>query len=77
MTHDRVYQRARSEDEAMTVLRQGAGAQFDPLLLAHFFLHISDVRRILLENPDETTRSPATWQVIAQTESTTEPLPVG
>ncbi|MEN6448848.1 MAG: CHASE domain-containing protein [Thermoguttaceae bacterium] len=53
LTHDRVYRPAMSEDEALAVLREGAGTQFDPLLVAHFFLHHSEIRRIADQYPDE------------------------
>jgi putative two-component system response regulator len=54
LTHDRVYRPAIPEEEALTIMRQGAGAQFDPLLLAIFFSHLGEIGRIAGENPDET-----------------------
>jgi response regulator RpfG family c-di-GMP phosphodiesterase len=53
LTHDRVYRPAMTEEQALTILREGAGSQFDPLLLAHFFLHHSEIRRIAEQCPDE------------------------
>ena len=52
LTHARVYKSAMSEEEALGIMRSGAGSQFDPLLLAHFFLHLPEIRRISSEHPD-------------------------
>lgn len=52
LTHGRVYRPALPEEEALSILRKGAGSQFDPLLLATFFSCLEDVSRILRENPD-------------------------
>ena len=54
LTHARVYKPAMSEEEALAVMRAESGAQFDPLLLAHFFLHLPAIRRIAREHPDRT-----------------------
>ena len=54
LTHDRVYRRAMSEEKALTIMQAGAGTQFDPLLLTFFFLHLSEMRRIGEEYPDDT-----------------------
>ena len=53
LSHDRVYRPALPEDEILTILRKGAGTQFDPLLLTVFFAHYEEMRRIAQENPDE------------------------
>ncbi len=53
LTHARVYKPAMPEEEALDVLRSGAGTQFDPLLLAHFFLNLPEISRIASEHPDE------------------------
>jgi HD-GYP domain-containing protein (c-di-GMP phosphodiesterase class II)/CHASE1-domain containing sensor protein len=53
LTHDRVYHSAISEEEALALLQQGSGMQFDPYLLAHFFAHLTEIRRIARENHDE------------------------
>lgn len=52
LTHARVYKAAMSEEEALGIMRSESGEQFDPLLLAHFFLHLPEIRRIARENPD-------------------------
>jgi HD-GYP domain-containing protein (c-di-GMP phosphodiesterase class II)/CHASE1-domain containing sensor protein len=52
LTHDRVYRPAMPEDEVLEIMRQGAGAHFDPLLLAHFFMHLPEIRRIAEQHPD-------------------------
>ena len=56
LTHDRVYRPAMPEEQALSILQAGAGTQFDPLLLAHFFLHHSEIRRIAEQYPDEPLR---------------------
>jgi putative two-component system response regulator len=53
LTHDRVYHSAVPDEQALAILQQGAGSQFDPFLLAHFFAHLTEARRIARENPDE------------------------
>jgi CHASE1-domain containing sensor protein len=53
LSHDRVYRPAMPEEEVMKIMRQGAGMQFDPLLLTHFFLHLTEIRRIAQQLPDE------------------------
>jgi HD-GYP domain-containing protein (c-di-GMP phosphodiesterase class II) len=63
LSHDRVYRLALPEDEVLKLMQQGAGAQFDPMLLATFFSHFDDLRRISQENPDEAedAESPTSW----------------
>ncbi|MCE5267586.1 MAG: CHASE domain-containing protein [Planctomycetaceae bacterium] len=77
LTHDRVYRPAMSEEEALTILREGAGTQFDPLLLAHFFLHHSEIRRIAEQYPDQDHKSleqpqwvPPAWSDTAPADQT-------
>jgi putative two-component system response regulator len=53
LTHDRVYRPALPEDEAIEILRKGAGSHFDSLLLATFFTQLPEIRRVAQENPDE------------------------
>jgi len=53
LTHDRVYRPALPESEVLTIMQQGAGAHFDPLLMTFFFLHFSEIRRIATEHPDD------------------------
>ncbi|HBO45234.1 MAG TPA: hypothetical protein DD670_15160 [Planctomycetaceae bacterium] len=53
LTHDRVYRPALSQEEALEIMQQGAGTQFDPLLLTAFFSQSSEISRVALENPDE------------------------
>ncbi len=43
MTSDRVYQRARTRDEAMSELRRGAGTQFDPVVVDALCRHLRTV----------------------------------
>ena len=59
LTHDRVYRPAMSEEKVLTILQEGLGTHFDPLLLAVFFLHLPEIRRIAEENPDEPADSHA------------------
>ncbi len=56
LTHDRVYRPAMPEEQALSILQAGTGTHFDPLLLAHFFLHHSEIRRIAEQYPDEPLR---------------------
>ncbi|MGA2616569.1 MAG: HD domain-containing phosphohydrolase [Thermoguttaceae bacterium] len=53
LIHDRVYRPAMTEEKALAIMQQDAGTHFDPLLLAAFFSHLSDISRVALENPDE------------------------
>ena len=53
LSHDRVYRPALSEDKVLNLMARGTGMQFDPVLLAVFFAHFDDMRRITQENPDE------------------------
>ncbi len=53
LTHDRPYRLALPQEEALRIMRPGEGTQFDPLLLAAFFLQLPEIDRVVLENPDE------------------------
>ncbi len=53
LSHDRVYRPALPEGEVLTIMQQGAGSHFDPLLMTFFFLHFSEIRRIAQEHPDD------------------------
>ena len=53
VSHDRVYRRAMPEDEVLTLMQQGVGTQFDPMLVAVFLANFEEMRRIARENPDE------------------------
>ena len=53
LIHDRVYRSALPQEEALQIMQQGAGTQFDPLLLTAFFSQLSEISRVALENPDE------------------------
>jgi CHASE1-domain containing sensor protein len=53
LTHDRVYRPAMEEPEVLAIMQQGSGSQFDPLLMTLFFLHLSEIRRIAKEYPDD------------------------
>lgn len=53
LSHDRVYRPALPDDEVLQLMSEGAGTQFDPALLAVFFAHFDELRRIAQENPDE------------------------
>jgi len=48
-----VYRTALPQEEALKIMQQGMGTQFDPLLLAVFFSHFSEISRVSLENPDD------------------------
>jgi putative two-component system response regulator len=63
LSHDRVYRPAFAEDEVMTMMQRGAGTQFDPMLLATFFAHFDEMRRIAQENPDEAVPQGVTVQL--------------
>jgi putative two-component system response regulator len=53
LSHDRIYRPALPEAEVLTIMQQGAGNHFDPLLMTFFFLHFSEIRRIAQEHPDD------------------------
>ena len=57
LTHDRVYRPALSEEEALAIMRHGAGTHFDPMLLSLFFSHFEEICRLAADNPDEASGS--------------------
>jgi CHASE1-domain containing sensor protein len=75
LTHDRVYRPALPESEVLTIMQQGAGTHFDPLLMTFFFLHFSEIRRIAQEHPDESKvgKHVFTWLKKAPTVGQTVP----
>ena len=52
LTHDRVYRPAMSETDALELMEQQRGKQFDPFLFGVFLGVRGEMRRIALENPD-------------------------
>ncbi len=53
LTHDRIYQAALPENEALAIMEEGRGSHFDPFLFAIFFSLLPQMRRIAAENPDQ------------------------
>jgi putative two-component system response regulator len=53
LSHDRVYRPALPQEEVLTIMQQGHGTHFDPMLLALFFSILPEIDRINGENPDE------------------------
>jgi HD-GYP domain-containing protein (c-di-GMP phosphodiesterase class II)/CHASE1-domain containing sensor protein len=53
LSHDRVYRAEMPDEEVLQLMSKGVGTQFDPALLAVFFAHYEELRRIAQENPDE------------------------
>jgi putative two-component system response regulator len=53
LTHNRAYRSALPQEEVLEIMQQGAGTQFDPLLLTAFFSQFSEISRVVLENPDK------------------------
>ncbi|MEN6460342.1 MAG: HD domain-containing phosphohydrolase [Syntrophomonas sp.] len=47
MTNDRPYRKAMSEEEAIAIIRDNAGAQFDPELVASFLLMLEENNQVL------------------------------
>jgi CHASE1-domain containing sensor protein len=60
LTHDRVNRRAFTEDAAVAILQQESGKQFDPDLLAEFFRHLPEMRRLAQQHPDGVESGPGT-----------------
>jgi len=56
LTHDGVGHPAMPEKEALAVMQQESERQFDPQLLADFFRHLPEIRRITELNPDDRCR---------------------
>lgn len=56
LSHDRVYRPAMSEEIVLTILRNGYGRHFDPLLLEAFFTILPEIRSVnatILEGPED------------------------
>ncbi len=53
LTHCRVYREAMPEPEALALIEQGGGSQFDPFLLGVFLALTPEMRRIADDNPEE------------------------
>jgi putative two-component system response regulator len=53
LTHRRVYREALPEAEALSLLEEGRGSQFDPFLLGIFLSLVPEMRRIAEDNPEE------------------------
>jgi putative two-component system response regulator len=64
LSHDRVYRDELPDDEVLHLMSEGAGTQFDPALLAVFFTHYDELRRIAQENPDELSAEDGTSQLL-------------
>ncbi len=63
LTHDRVYRPALPVDKSLTIMAEGLGTQFDPLLLPVFFTMHDTIERISQSVPDAVSAdgsSPAT-----------------
>lgn len=67
LTHDRVYRPALPQEEALQIMQQGEGTQFDPLLLETFFSQFSEISRVAVENPDEATSAGCVGECPAET----------
>jgi putative two-component system response regulator len=67
LTHDRVNRPALPEDEVLAIMHQGEGKQFDPELLAEFFRHLPEMRRLVEQHPDKSRsdRRPASAAAFA------------
>jgi putative two-component system response regulator len=66
LTHDRIYRPAMSEDQALQLMREGRGSQFDPEIIDIFFNireGVSQVNTTIVESPDENKQ--AIWKEIA------------
>jgi HD-GYP domain-containing protein (c-di-GMP phosphodiesterase class II) len=57
LSHDRVYRPALPEEEVSKIMTQGAGSQFDPVLLSVFLAHYETMWNILNEYPDESKKA--------------------
>jgi putative two-component system response regulator len=69
LVHHRVYRRALSEDEALAIMQQGAGSHFDALLLALFFSHFDEIRRIGDENQEQAASEACEPSTAAQSDA--------
>ena len=75
LIHDRVYRRGLPEEEALTMIQQGAGTHFDPLLLAIFFSIYPEIRLIALENQESQPKPGDPAESVDGPESTPPPAP--
>lgn len=53
MSNDRVYRQSLSPEDVLQNLMEGRGTQFDPHLLDTFVAILPEMRRIVVENPDD------------------------
>ena len=58
LTHDRVYRPALDIDEALTIVREGRGYHFDPLVLDAFEAVLSSVIELRIRFPDAVSHEP-------------------
>jgi HD-GYP domain-containing protein (c-di-GMP phosphodiesterase class II) len=56
LSSDRVYRPAMPVEKVVRIMTEGAGTQFDPVLLSVFLAHFKTMRNILREYPDETKK---------------------
>jgi HD-GYP domain-containing protein (c-di-GMP phosphodiesterase class II) len=56
VTHDRVYRPALPGEEVLKIMTQGAGKQFDPILVSVFLLHYETMLNIVHAYPDESKK---------------------
>ncbi len=59
LTHDRVNRPAVTEDAAVATMQKESGKHLDPDLLAEFFRHLPEMRRLAEEHPEENGSRPA------------------
>jgi hypothetical protein len=59
LTHDRVNRPAFTEDAAVGIMQKESGKHLDPELLAEFFRHLPEMRRLSEEHPEEKSGRPA------------------
>jgi excisionase family DNA binding protein len=59
LSTDRVYRRALPFDDAVAIVREERGRQFDPALADLFLDRLDDVRAIMERNPDDPEEQPA------------------
>jgi HD-GYP domain-containing protein (c-di-GMP phosphodiesterase class II) len=57
LSHDRVYRPAMPDEEVSRIMTQGAGKQFDPMLLSVFLAHYETMLDILHTYPDESKKT--------------------
>jgi putative two-component system response regulator len=57
LTHDRVYRPAMDTEEALRIMREGAGTQFDAEVLAAFETVLPEIEEVRLRYPDAARRA--------------------